>query len=198
MSVFGAKNKTLTLNPLGRSRMGFRGVLGLLAFLGILELQGCETAGKAPPLKLVSKVEIPRFMGKWYVIANIPTFIERGAHNATESYELDEDGNIAITFQFNKGALDGPVKEYHPKGFIHDRNSNAEWRVQFLWPFLADYLVIDLADDYSFTVIGVPSRNYLWIMARSSTIEEKTYKNLIDRIAAQGYDISRIEKIIHN
>lgn len=175
-------------------RTVFAGVLlGSLAAL----VSGCETTSKLPPLKLVSKVDIPRFMGKWYVIANIPTFLEEGAHNATETYELDKDGNIAITFNYNKDSFDGPVKEYHPKGFIHDRTSNAEWRVQFLWPFLADYLVIDLADDYSFTVIGVPSRKYLWIMARSKTMDEKVYANVVERIAAQGYDTSKIQKIPH-
>ncbi len=165
--------------------------------LAVAFCAGCETTSKLPPLKLVNQVDIPRFMGKWYVIANIPTFLEEGAHNATESYELDKDGNIEITFRYNKDSLNGPVKEYHPKGFIHDRNSNAEWRVQFLWPFLADYLVIDLADDYSFTVIGVPSRKYLWIMARSKTMDPKTYANVVERIAAQGYDVSKIQKIPH-
>jgi apolipoprotein D and lipocalin family protein len=136
-------------------------------------------------------------MGKWYVVANIPTFLEKGAHNATETYELAEDGSIKITFRYNKDSFDGPVKEYHPTGFIHDTKSNAEWRVRFLWPFLADYLVIDLAGDYSFTVIGVPSRSYLWIMARSPVIDEKTYQGIIERLVAQGYDISKIQKVPH-
>jgi apolipoprotein D and lipocalin family protein len=169
-------------------------VLGIwLSFF--VHISACETTPKLPPLKLVDKVDIPRFMGKWYVIANIPTFIEKGAHNATESYDLEKDGSIAITFRFNKKSSDGPVVEYHPKAFVHDTKSNAEWRVQFLWPFLADYLVIDLADDYSFTVIGVPSRGYLWIMARSSKMDSKTYETVIARIAAQGYDISKIQKV---
>jgi len=177
------------------ARTVFKALLGSMIGLAAFFCVGCETTSKLPPLKLVNKVEIPRFMGTWYVIANIPTFIEEGAHNATESYELDKDGNIEITFRYNKDSFDGPVKEYHPKGFIYDKNSNAEWRVRFLWPFLADYLVIDLADDYSFTVIGVPSRKYLWIMARSKTMDAKTYANVVERIAAQGYDISKIQKV---
>ena len=174
-----------------------RKVISAILFSTIVAVSACETASKLPPLKIVEKLEIPRFMGKWYVIANIPTFIEKGANNATESYSLEKDGSIAITFRYNKDAIDGPIKEYHPKAFIYDVASNAEWRVQFLWPFLADYLVIDLADDYSFTVIGVPSRNYLWIMARSSELEPKIYQEILRRIAAQGYDISKIQKVPH-
>lgn len=159
---------------------------------------GCETTETKPPLELVDSVDLNRFMGKWYVIANIPTFLETGAHNATETYELNKDGSIGITFRYHKDALDGPVKEYHPTGFVFDKKTNAEWRVQFLWPFLADYLVIDLADDYSFTVIGVPSRRYLWIMARSSSINPKTYSTILERLAIQGYDITKIQKIPHS
>jgi apolipoprotein D and lipocalin family protein len=172
----------------------------LMLLVGVLltgSISGCETTEKRAPLKLVDHVDIPRFMGKWFVVANIPTFIEKGAHNATESYELANDGSIDIKFRFNKDSFDGPVKEYHPRGFIYDKKSNAEWRVRFIWPFLADYLVIDLASDYSWTVIGVPSRSYLWIMARSPKIEEKTYSGIIERLSAQGYDTSKIETIPH-
>jgi apolipoprotein D and lipocalin family protein len=117
---------------------GFARQLGSLVVAGGLLMSlisGCETTGKHPPLKLVDRVEIPRFMGKWFVVANIPTFIEKGAHNATETYELASDGSIDITFRFNKDSFDGPVKEYHPRGFIYDKQSNAEWRVRFVWPF---------------------------------------------------------------
>ena len=59
----------------------------------------------------VAKVDLPRFMGDWYVIANIPTFIETGAHNAVESYALAEDGSIETTFTFRDGAFDGKREE---------------------------------------------------------------------------------------
>ena len=33
-------------------------------------------------METVANVDIERFMGDWYVIGNIPTFIEKGATNA--------------------------------------------------------------------------------------------------------------------
>ena len=68
----------------------------------------------------VDEVDLSRFMGDWYVIASIPTFIEKEAYNAVESYRLEEDGTVATTFRFNKGGFDGPEKVYHPRGFIRD------------------------------------------------------------------------------
>ena len=78
-------------------------------------------------LKIVDNVDINKFMGDWYVIAHIPAFIEKNAYNAIESYALNNDGTIATTFTFNEGALDGPRKQYNPKGFVVNGTNNAEW-----------------------------------------------------------------------
>jgi apolipoprotein D and lipocalin family protein len=149
------------------------------------------------PIQTVDYVDLDRFMGDWYVIANIPTFIEKDAYNATESYRLDDDGTVATTFRFNKGGLDGPVKEYTPRGFITDNSSNAVWGMQFIWPFKAEYRVIYLTDDYSQTVIGRTKRDYVWIMAREPEIPQKDYDFILTYLEEQGYDISKVQKIQH-
>ena len=110
-------------------------------------------------LETVDYVDIKRFMGDWYVIANIPTFIEKGATNAIESYKLASDGTVETTFTFFKGSPDGPKKVYRPKGFIKNKETNAEWRMQFIWPFKMPFLIVDLDENYLYTVIGIPSRN---------------------------------------
>jgi apolipoprotein D and lipocalin family protein len=134
-------------------------------------------------------------MGDWYVIANIPTFIEKDAYNAIESYRLDDDGTVATTFRFNKGSLDGPLKEYHPRGFIRDKKSNAVWGMQFVWPFKAEYRIIFLSDDYSRTVIGRSKRDYVWIMAREPAISDEEYDAILGFLQEQGYDIKRLQKV---
>ena len=111
-----------------------------------LLLAGCETMSR-PPIATAAHVDLPRFMGDWYVIANIPTFIETGAHNAVESYRLAPDGTIETTFTFNADAFDGPEKRYHPLGFVVDRESNAVWGMQFIWPIKADYRIVYVAPD---------------------------------------------------
>ena len=113
-----------------------------LVTLASLILASCASRG--PDMETVEYVDLERFMGDWYVIANIPTFVEKGAHNAVESYRLDEDGTIATTFSFRKDGFDGPVKEYQPRGFVRDTESNAEWGMQFVWPFKGDYRIIYL------------------------------------------------------
>ena len=165
----------------------------LLILLPILFF-GCQTM---KPIQTVEYVDIDRFMGDWYVIANIPTFIEKDAYNATETYRLDDDGTVATTFRFNKGGLEGPVKEYTPRGFIKDKTSNAVWGMQFVWPFKAEYRIIYLTDDYSQTVIGRTKRDYVWIMAREPEIPQKDYDFILTYLKEQGYDISKVQKIQH-
>ena len=165
----------------------------LLVSLAAIVLGGC--AGKGPEMKTVDHVDIDRFMGPWYVIANIPTFLEKDAHNAVETYTLNDDGTIATHFTFRKGGFDGKVKEYNPKAFITDTETNALWGMRFVWPIKADYRIIYVDEDYTQTVIGRQSRDYVWITAKTPTIPEEDYDRLVDFIATFGYDMSKLQRV---
>ncbi len=159
-----------------------------------LLLAGCQSLPERP-LPTVDKVELSRFMGDWYVIAAIPTFLERNAYNAVESYRLLDNDTVETTFSFRDGGFNGKPKRYHPTGYIEDRESNAVWGVQFIWPFKADYRVMYLAADYSVTIIGRLRRDYVWIMARSPSLPGDEYERLVGLVAAAGYDISKLRKV---
>ena len=165
-------------------------ILAALLLIGT----GCQTM---KPIHTVDKVDLNRFMGDWYVIASIPTFIEKDAFNAMESYRIDDDGTVATTFRFNKGSLDGPIKEYNPRGFIRDETSNAVWDMQFIWPFKAEYRIIYLSEDYSQTVIGRTKRDYVWIMARKNSIPNIDFEKLLKFLLEQDYNINDIRKVPH-
>jgi apolipoprotein D and lipocalin family protein len=170
----------------------------ILSFLSVVSLgmmlTGCQTM---KPIHTVAKVDLQRFMGDWYVIASIPTFIEKDAFNAVESYRLDTDGTVATTFTFNKGSLDGPLKQYTPRGFIRDQESNAVWGMQFIWPFKAEYRIIYLTEDYAQTVIGRSKRDYVWIMARRPYIPEKDYQQILNFLIDHGYQLDDLRKVPH-
>jgi apolipoprotein D and lipocalin family protein len=167
--------------------------MNLASLSGSLLLAGCQAS--LPPIEPVDYVDLERFMGDWYVIANIPTWLEQGAHNAVESYRLDEDGSIATTFTFRADAFDGPKKRYTPRGFVRDTQSNAVWGMQFVWPFKGDYRIIHLADDYSVTVVGRNKRDYVWLMARTPELSPERYAEAIAVISAAGYDVSLLQRV---
>jgi len=178
--------------------VGLKYLIYIVVILYSFVLIGCFDNPDSPKyskMKTVEHVDIERFMGDWYVIANIPTFIEKRATNAIESYQLGSDGTIKTTFTFFKDSPSGDKKTYRPTGFIKNKETNAEWRMQFLWPFKMPFLIIDLDKDYSYTVIGIPSRKYVWIMARDSVLDDDLYEEILKRLSDIGYDISLIQKI---
>ena len=165
----------------------------LALLLSALNFGGCRS--DHPPIALAENVDLERFMGDWYVIANIPTRIEREAWGAVESYRREPDGTVATTFTFHKGGFDGERKAYTPRALVKPGTGNAVWGMQFVWPVKADYRIVWLAPDYSQVVIGREARDYVWIMAREPSIPEANYERLVDFIAQQGYDASKIRKV---
>lgn len=157
-------------------------------------LTGCASQA-LPPIKPVDHVELPRFMGAWYVIACIPTTIETEAWNAVESYAIEKDGNIATTFTFRKGGFDGEEKRYQPTGFVRPDSNNAVWGMQFIWPIKAEYIIAWLDQEYTTTIIARNARDYVWLMARHPQLAEAEYTQLVSKIAEMGYDTSKLRKV---
>ncbi|MEP6885589.1 MAG: lipocalin family protein [Gammaproteobacteria bacterium] len=146
------------------------------------------------PIATVADVDLPRFMGDWYVIAAIPTFLEKHAYNAIESYRLESDGSIATTFTFRKGSLQGPLKTMKPHGWVRD-SSNAVWGMQFIWPIKAEYLIAYLNDEYTETIIARSARDYVWIMARTPTLTAVEYQRLVAMVEKLGYDPAKLRQV---
>ena len=163
-----------------------------LMVMAMLVMSACT---EHPPIHTVEQVELERFMGDWYVIANIPTFLEKGAHNAVESYRLNNDGTIATTFHFREDSFEGELQSYHPVGYVIGGSNNAVWGMQFIWPFKAEYRVIWLDPEYQITVIGRTQRDYVWIMARRPAIPEAQYEEILQFLRQQGYDSSLVSKV---
>ena len=76
-----------------------------------------------------------------------------------------------------------------------DKTTNALWGMRFIWPIKADYRIIYLNADYTQTVIGRQSRDYVWIMARTASISDNDYSALLAFVGKQGYDVSKVQKV---
>ena len=150
------------------------------------------------PLQVVDSVDLERFAGLWYVISSMPTGAEEGAHNSTEHYALRDDGGIDITNRFLVRGFDGPEKIITMRGWIHDETSNAEWRVQPIWPLRLSYLILELDPDYQYVVVGHPSKNYVWIMSRTPALDPGIEASLRANLAEAGYDVDRIQVMPQN
>jgi apolipoprotein D and lipocalin family protein len=154
----------------------------------------------AQQVQPVAKVELNRYLGKWFEIARFPNrFQDDCVANVTAQYDKRTDGEIEVINRCKEAG--GKIDEAIGRARIDDTNSNAKLKVRFApewlgWlPFLwADYWIVDLADDYSFAAVGGPTRDNLWILSRTPTMSATAYEALVNRLTAQGFDTSKLVK----
>ena len=173
--------------------MGF-GVKLLALMVATLFLSGCSSTSHIP-LRGVDYVDLERYMGEWFVIAHIPYALEEGKVATLDRYALREDGKIDNVFAFREETFEAPEEEWKGVAWVSDTESNAEWRVQFLWPFSASYVIMDIDRDYRWAIVGHPSRKYLWILSRERLMAPGQLEDLIGRAEAQGFDPEVIERV---
>lgn len=148
--------------------------------------------GREPP-RPVERVDLERYLGRWYEIARYPNRFQEGCVATTAAYSARDDGRIGVRNECRTGgansmrrSIDGVAWSTEPGG--------AKLKVQFFWPFRGDYWILELDPDYRWAVVGHPTRRYLWILSRTPTLDEATYAELLRRIEAQGYDPDRLEQ----
>ena len=145
---------------------------------------GCSA--KYPSLQTVEKVDIEKYKGTWYEIARFEHFFEKGCKNVTATYELKKDGDIKV---INRCIIikDDKQKEAFGVAYAVD-STNSKLKVSFFRPFYGDYYILDLADDYSYAVVGSPNRKLLWILSRTKTINTQTKEKILEKLPQLGFD----------
>ncbi len=172
-------------------------LLSLIVGCGLF-WSACRRAGSSVPnQKLAPKVDIDLFMGKWYVHGYTPTSLDPDAYDATETYELGDDGKILTTYRFRKSATAEKWKVYHPKGWVVNEETGSEWRMRFFGLFTAPYYILYVDHEHAETVVGHPDKDMAWIMTRSSEIAEADYERLKQELVERAYDLAKLQRVAH-
>jgi apolipoprotein D and lipocalin family protein len=143
----------------------------------------------APPLAVVPRVDLGRYMGTWYEIASYPTWFQKGCAASTATYSLNPDGTVDVLNQCRK---EGELTAARGTAWVPDPADPAKLRVRFFWPFSGEYWIIDLGPDYEYAVVGHPSRDYLWVLSRTPRMEADLYARILERLKRSGYDPARL------
>jgi len=165
------------------------------AFACLAAIQPLQASGEdatLPDLKVVDYVDLNKYMGTWYLIAELPSFFERQcASGQTANYTLNNDGTVTVlnscfTKNDAKYAREG-------RAFIVDQETNAKLQVSFvkffgIWPFRGDYWIVELGENYEYAVVGHPDRTYGWILSRSCTIADDVLDGIFSRLEEQAYN----------
>ena len=173
----------------------------VLMLLGMGLLAGaCTTNTTArlhlPELRTVAHVDLTRYTGIWYEISTIPQGFQRGCTASTATYAIREDGDIDVFNRCRQGALDGPERFARGRARIVDPITNAKLTVSFFRPFWGEYWIVDLGPKYEYAVVGHPTRDYLWVLSRTPSMEPAVYQDILGRLAAQGYETQRLVRTL--
>jgi apolipoprotein D and lipocalin family protein len=150
-----------------------------------------------PTLQTVPNVDLAKYAGKWFEIASFPQRFQKGCYCTTAEYTVHKKGYVVVENRCNKDSIDGKQSYIKGKAFVQKGSGNAKLKVQFFWPFKGDYWIIDLADDYSYAVVSNPSKKYLWILCRKSTMDSAVYDKIILNLKSKGFDLTKLQKTQH-
>lgn len=174
--------------------MNFLRLLIVSAML-ILISTGCSSSQKIKNMQLVDEVNLNRFVGKWYEIARFPHSFEKGLVGVTATYKQMDNGKIKVINQGYKDSFDGKLKKAVGKAKLAKSGNPAHLKVSFFWFFYADYLILELGDNYEYALIGSTSDKYLWILSRSPQMDNDTYSMLVQKAKERGYDTGKLSLV---
>jgi apolipoprotein D and lipocalin family protein len=162
-------------------------------FIGLLALAVCAGEDQ-PPQTLAPQVDLQRYAGRWYIIANLPYFAERGKVGSFFDISFP-GGNVLEVYNGRDGTFDSPLKSFTMNGYVVPGTGNARWRESPLWPIYLSYLILWVDPEYRYALVGYPGRGYGWVLSRSPDMDEATYRALLKRFAAEHYDAGPFRRI---
>jgi len=147
----------------------------------------------------VASLDLPRYMGEWYEIARYPNRFEKDCTGFTTAhYSQQPDGTLRVVNRCRNP--EGRFEQVVGTGRQVGAADAATLEVRFApgWLSLipavwADYWVIDIDPGYRLAAVSEPRGEYLWILARTPTVPKQEYAALLERLAQQGFDLSRLE-----
>lgn len=171
--------------------MNFKMIASLMMVVGgfsLLTLTLCSSAPSKPRFdnSTVERVDLDRYLGEWYEIVRKPHSFEKGMSHVKATYTLLPDGRIDVR---NEGMKNGKHKVAHGKARTTD--TAGQLKVTF-FIFPAEYNIMELAPDYSYSVVGGSNDGYLWILSRTPTMEPEVLEGIYKRLEGRGYDLSDI------
>jgi len=155
-----------------------------------------RVAAKAKCQAMDRKLDIQKFMGKWYIVGSIPSFLDKNTANGTEEYVWNEEQKqIDVTFTFMSRDLKKTNVTPQTAKPANENQTNWDLRVKIgPFPVTLSYLILACnTEDYSTCVVGDPGRNVLYLMARTPEVDAGTYESMKLTAEAAGYDRFKIE-----
>lgn len=161
---------------------------------------GAQAAPAGTPLQTIASLDVPRYLGTWHQVALYPNrFQQQCVAATTATYALREDGALQVTNRCRRadGRMDEAVGAARQIGGATSPVLEVRFAPAWLgWlPMVwGDYWVIDLDAGYQLAAVSEPKREYLWILSRTPQPDPVAYDALLQRLAARGFDLQRLQR----
>jgi apolipoprotein D and lipocalin family protein len=143
---------------------------------------------------IAKHVDLNRYFTAWYVMAGRLTAFEKNTHNAIEHYHWNAKKK-QIDVMYTALKQNGKLRKLPQKAWVVEDGSNAHWKVQFLWPFKADYLILAVDPDYKWVAVGCHNQKYLWIMASRPEMSEAQLALILKKVEKLNYRIDEVKRV---
>ena len=161
----------------------------LITILSLLTFISCQPAKELPT---VAPVDLNKYAGTWFEIAKLPNKFEKGLECITATYTLKENGKVEV---LNAGHLvekDNKLRTIKGTAWVPDAQFPGRLKVRFFWPFSGNYYIIALDENYTYALVGDPSRKYLWVLSKNKNLATDIYTQLLDKAKANGFDTDQV------
>jgi apolipoprotein D and lipocalin family protein len=158
----------------------------MLSFFSCKSVQNLSTVGQ---------VDVEKYAGKWYEIARLPNSFEKGLKCVTANYTLKDKGKIEVLNQGYSIKKEGKLSRAKGLAWVPDLEFPGRLKVSFFRPFSGDYYIITLDPEYKYALVGDPSRKYLWVLSRSSYMEDTIYSELLEIARVNGFKTDQVIKV---
>ncbi len=166
----------------------------ILAAVAVLWLSGCT--GIPSGTEAVTDLELERYLGTWYEIARLDHSFERDLDCVTAHYSLRDDGGVRV---INRGfnIEEQTWNETEGRAYFLDAPDVGRLKVSFFGPFYGGYNILELDENYRWALVAGPNRGYLWILARSPSLDDKRLEWLTQRAAEMDFAIDELIHVRH-
>jgi apolipoprotein D and lipocalin family protein len=166
----------------------------VLLGLGAWAVTACGSSGPAvQPPEVVQDFDVARYLGTWYEIAAIPIRPQRGCVGTTATYGMEDDGDVSVDNRCYRDSFAGDPRGATARAFIPDPETPAKLKVQFFWPFRAEYWVVHVDADYTVAVVSNSRRSTLWVLHRQPCMEQAAFDTLWADLEARAFELGEVE-----
>lgn len=152
---------------------------------------GATGSSDQAPLTPIAQLDVDRYLGTWHQLAANPApFNLDCVRDTTANYSLIDDANIRVENSCTTIAGDR-------RGIVGNARVNGPAELYVTFPGLpfqdsldgpSNYLVAHIADDYSWALVGDPTRRSGFVLSRSPIADETRWREIRTVVEAQGYN----------